>query len=78
LTASGLQNKSFKNQPMKKNFQRSPHMNKRLTLVGSLLAVCLGLFTALPAKAASLQPVTNWIPSGVPTNVSMYVYSISY
>ncbi len=53
-------------------------MNKRLTLVGSLLAVCLGLFTALPAKAASLQPVTNWIPSGVPTNVSMYVYSISY
>src|SRR5450759_4171928 len=49
-------------------------MNKRLTLVCSLLAVGLGLFMALPAKAASLQLVSNWGASGVPTNLSMYVY----
>src|ERR1039457_2590709 len=49
-------------------------MNKKLTRVCSLLAVCLGLFMALPAKAASLQLVPNWGASGVPTNLSMYIY----
>ena len=49
-------------------------MNKRLTLVGSLTAACLGLFMALQAKAASLQLVPDWGASGVPTNLSMYVY----
>ena len=49
-------------------------MNKKLTRALSLLAVCLGLFTALPAKAASLQLVPNWGASGVPTNLSMYIY----
>ena len=37
-------------------------------------AACLGLFMALPAQAASLQLVPNWGASGVPTNLSMYVY----
>jgi endoglucanase len=49
-------------------------MNTKLTLVCSLLAVCFGLFMALSMKAASLQLVPNWGASGVPTNLSMYVY----
>ena len=49
-------------------------MEKILTRACSLFAVCLGLFTALPAQAASLQLVPNWGASGVPTNLSMYVY----
>ena len=49
-------------------------MNKKFTIVCSLLAVCLGPFTALPTKAASLQLVPNWGASGVPTNLSMYIY----
>ena len=49
-------------------------MHTKLARVCSLLAVCLGLFAALPAKAASLQLVPNWGASGVPTNLSMYVY----
>lgn len=31
-------------------------------------------FSAAPAGAASLQPVSNWGASGVPTTVSMYIY----
>jgi poly(hydroxyalkanoate) depolymerase family esterase len=38
------------------------------------LLACLGLFMAFPARAASLQLVPNWGASGVPTNLSMYVY----
>ena len=49
-------------------------MNTKLARVCSLLAVWLGLFLAPPAKAASLQLVPNWGASGVPTNLSMYVY----
>jgi acetylxylan esterase len=50
-------------------------MNQKLTLVGFLLAACLGLFIASPSKAASLQLVTaDWGTNGVPTNVSMYIY----
>jgi len=44
------------------------------TVVFALFAACLGLFMALPAKAASLQLVPNWGAIGVPTNLSMYVY----
>ena len=47
---------------------------KETTVCLSLLAVCLGLFTVLPANAASLQLVPNWGASGVPTNLSMYIY----
>jgi poly(hydroxyalkanoate) depolymerase family esterase len=49
-------------------------MNTKLARVCFLIAVCHGLFTALPAKAASLQLVPNWGASGVPTNLSMYIY----
>ena len=49
-------------------------MNKELRRVCSLWAACLGLFAALPTKAASLQLVANWGASGVPTNLSMYIY----
>jgi poly(hydroxyalkanoate) depolymerase family esterase len=49
-------------------------MNKKLTIVCPLVALCLGLFTALPINAASLQLVPNWGASGVPTNLSMYIY----
>ena len=48
--------------------------HKKLTVCFFLFAVCLGLFTALPTKAASLQLVPNWGASGVPTNLSMYIY----
>lgn len=49
-------------------------MNKKHALVCFLLAACLGFFTALPTWAASLQLVPNWGASGVPTNLSMYIY----
>jgi hypothetical protein len=50
------------------------HMNKKLARVCSLLAVCLGLFAALPTKAASLQLAPYGGASGVPTNLTKYVY----
>src|ERR1039458_5052585 len=37
-------------------------------------AACLGLFMALPTKAASLDLLPNWRASGLPTNLIMYVY----
>lgn len=43
-------------------------------LLRPVLAAGLGLFIASSATAASLQAVPNWGASGVPTNVSMYVY----
>ena len=49
-------------------------MNNKLTRFCSLFAICLGVFTASPAKAALLQLVPNWGASGVPTNLSMYIY----
>ncbi len=55
--------------------RRSSHVNNKPLVVCSLLAACLGLFMALPAKAASLQLVTNnWGRSGVPSYISMYIY----
>jgi acetylxylan esterase len=38
------------------------------------LTMALGLVAARPAVAASLQPVSNWGASGVPTYISMYIY----
>ena len=49
------------------------HVNKKLTRACSLLAAPLGLFTARPTKAASLQLVGNWGAGALPTNVSMYI-----
>jgi acetylxylan esterase len=46
----------------------------RLTRLCALLAVVLGLLAAVPAQAATLQQVSNWGATGVPTDVSMYVY----
>ena len=48
--------------------------NKKLAIVCSRLALCLGLLGTLSAKAASLQLVPDWGASGVPTNLSMYIY----
>jgi acetylxylan esterase len=65
----------MKDKSTKKILRRSCHMNKKLTVVCSLLAACLGLFMALPMKAASLQLVTNnWGTNGVPSYISMYIY----
>jgi acetylxylan esterase len=36
--------------------------------------VVLGALSARPAAAASLQPVSNWGASGVPSYISMYIY----
>jgi acetylxylan esterase len=49
-------------------------VKKKLAVLYFLLFVCLGLFVGLPAKAASLQLVPNWGATGVPTNLSMYIY----
>ena len=49
-------------------------LNITLTRVCYLLAAGLGLFVALRMEAASLQLVPNWGASGVPTNLSMYIY----
>jgi len=39
-----------------------------------LLSTALGWLVARPAAAASLQPVSNWGASGVPSYISMYIY----
>jgi endoglucanase len=49
-------------------------MNKKLSFFCPLLVACLVPFLASSAKAASLQLVPDWSASGVPTNLSMYVY----
>ncbi|HLP78219.1 MAG TPA: cellulase family glycosylhydrolase, partial [Candidatus Paceibacterota bacterium] len=49
-------------------------MKKQILRFLCFLGVSLSCFGLLPAKAASLQPVSNWGASGVPTNLSMYVY----
>lgn len=40
----------------------------------ALLLATLGFLMARPAQAASLQPVSNWGATGVPSYVSMYIY----
>ena len=59
---------------IKTHLRRSCHASQAHTPFCSLITVCLGLFVTLPAKAASLQLVPNWGASGVPTNLSMYIY----
>jgi poly(hydroxyalkanoate) depolymerase family esterase len=39
-----------------------------------VVSFALGLLAARPADAASLQPVSNWGASGVPSYISMYIY----
>ncbi|HKO48291.1 MAG TPA: PHB depolymerase family esterase [Polyangiaceae bacterium] len=46
----------------------------RRSLWIALLAVALTLGAVAPARAASLQQVSNWGASGVPTYVAMYIY----
>ena len=49
-------------------------MTRNRTVLGALLAATLGVLAAPSARAASLQPVSNWGASGVPADVSMYIY----
>src|SRR5271157_6400424 len=50
-------------------------MDKRSAHFGSLLAACLALLLALPAKAAVLHLLTDgWGTNGVLLNVTMYAY----
>lgn len=49
-------------------------MNPRSPFARSICALLPGLFLATPSPAASLQPVSDWGASGVPSTVSMYQY----
>ena len=49
-------------------------MTFRLLLTRALLAAASGLLFSSAARAASLQPVSDWDTSGVPSTVSMYIY----
>ncbi len=50
-------------------------MSPRVTVARVLLlTTLLGWLVARPAEAASLQPVSNWGASGVPSYISMYIY----
>src|SRR3970040_867933 len=49
-------------------------MTRKPTVLGAVLAATLGVLAAPSARAASLQPVSNWGASGVPADVSMYIY----
>jgi acetylxylan esterase len=49
-------------------------MTRHCASIGGLLAAALGLLVAIPVRAASLQQVSNWGASGVPTYISMYIY----
>src|SRR5262245_1064492 len=49
-------------------------LSPRSFLGFALVAATCGALFAAPARAASLQPVTNWGASGVPSYVSMYIY----
>ncbi len=49
-------------------------MTPRLPFVRSAWALLPGLLLATPSRAASLQPVSDWGASGVPSTVSMYQY----
>ena len=51
-----------------------PPMPRIQTLLGVVLAGIPGLLAAPSARAASLQQVSNWGASGVPSDVSMYIY----
>lgn len=49
-------------------------MNAPRHYVLAAASISCGLLTAAPAVAASLQKVTSWGATGVPTYVSMYIY----
>ena len=49
-------------------------MTPRPTAVTALLAAPLALMAARSASAASLQQVSNWGVTGLPADVTMYVY----
>ena len=42
--------------------------------ISAVVTIALGLAAATTARAASLQQVSNWGVSGLPSDVSMYVY----
>ena len=46
----------------------------RSLFVRALPVLTLGVLMTTPVQAASLQAVSNWGATGVPTYVSMYVY----
>jgi len=56
------------------NSWRNLLMARYRNRVAGLLATTLGLLAAAPAGAASLQQVSNWGVSGLPSDVSMYIY----
>ena len=49
-------------------------MPRSLRSICTLLTSTLGALSAIPAQAASLQQVTSWGATGVPTYISMYEY----
>lgn len=49
-------------------------MSRRSIPVLALLVATANALIAIPAEAASLQPVSNWGSSGVPSYISMYIY----
>src|SRR5436305_6809943 len=52
-----------------------PDMTPRFTVARALLlTTALGWLAARPVEAASLQAVSNWGASGVPSYISMYIY----
>src|SRR6476469_2132112 len=53
-----------------------PPMHLRTTIlrVLNILVLAFGCLLARPARAASLQQVTSWGATGVPTYVAMYIY----
>jgi len=49
-------------------------MTRSTQTAGVLLVAALGLAAAAPARAASLQQVSSWGASGVPTYIAMFIY----
>ncbi len=49
-------------------------MNPRFVGLRALLVGLAGLVLAVPAQAASLEPVSNWGADGVPSTVTMSIY----
>jgi len=49
-------------------------MTRRRTAVAALLAAALAFMATQSASAASLQQVSNWGVTGLPADVTMYVY----
>lgn len=49
-------------------------MNAHRNHVLAVASIACGMATVVPAGAASLQKVTSWGATGVPTYVSMYIY----